>query len=156
MKEKKKNFIKELLRYSVAGMSAFICDTAVKTLFYSWILPLHMGTFSIFGFTNEVRVIIATAAGFVVGLIVNYIISILYVFTTDKQKQMGRGVKAFIIYLLVSIVGLVINICITQLGCNIFNIERNPAIFVAISCVAAGVALIWNYFGRKVFVYRGE
>lgn len=93
MKDKKKSFIKEILRYSVAGMSAFICDTAVKTLFYSWILPLNMGEFTIFGFTNEVRVILATAAGFAVGLIVNYIISIFYVFTTDKQKQMGRGVK---------------------------------------------------------------
>ena len=156
MNNKSKKFIKEVLRYSVAGLSAFVCDTLIKVLFYSWILPLNMGEFTIFGFTNEIRVIIATVAGFSVGLIVNYVISIFYVFTSEKQKQMGRGVKAFIIYFLVSIVGLLINVGVTQLGCNLLDIQRNPAIFGLISCVAAAVALIWNYFGRKVLVYKGE
>lgn len=156
-KPSRKSLIKELLRYCVAGGTAFLCDLATKTLFNSLILPEDMGTFSIFGFVNEVRVTLATTAGFIVGLIVNYIISVLFVFTTESQKKRGKSVKAFLIYLAVSIVGLLINIAITQLGCNIFDIAKSDTVkFMLVSCVAAGVALIWNYIGRKIFVYRGE
>lgn len=157
MENKKKALIKELLRYLVAGGSAFVFDLLTKTLFHSLILPADMGTFSVFGFVNEVRVTLSTAAGFVVGLIVNYIISIFFVFTNENQKERGKGIKPFLIYLCVSIVGLLVNIGVTQLGCNLLSVSKEDTVmFMFISCVAAGVALIWNYIGRKVFVYKGE
>lgn len=157
MNDKKKSLIKELLRYSVAGGTAFLLDLATKTLFHSVILPDNMGTFSILGFNNEVRVMLSTLAGFIVGLVVNYLISVMFVFTTESQKKRGKSVKAFMIYLAVSVVGLLINLAITQLGCNIFSISRaDTVMFMLISCAAAGVALIWNYIGRKIFVYKGE
>ena len=157
MDDKKKKLIKELLRYLVAGGSAFVFDLITKTLFHSLILPADMGTFSVFGFENEIRVTLATTAGFLVGLIVNYVISIFFVFTSESQKERGKGIKPFLIYLAVSIVGLLVNIGVTQLGCNLLSIgKENTIMFMFISCVAAGIALIWNYIGRKVFVYRGE
>lgn len=157
MDSKKKSLIKEILRYLVAGGSAFVFDLLTKTLFHSLILPADMGTFSVFGFVNEVRVTLATTAGFIVGLIVNYLISVFFVFTTEQQKERGKGVKAFLIYLAVSLVGLLVNIGVTQLGCNLLDISKdNTVMFMFISCVAAGVALIWNYIGRKIFVYKGE
>lgn len=157
MDNKKKTLIKEVLRYLVAGGAAFVLDLLTKTLFHSLILPADMGTFSVFGFVNEVRVTLATGAGFVVGLIVNYLISIFFVFTTESQKKRGKSVKAFLIYLAVSIVGLLVNIGVTQLGCNIMSVSKDDTImFMLVSCAAAMVALVWNYIGRKVFVYRGE
>ncbi len=157
MDNKKKSLIKEVLRYLVAGGAAFVLDLLTKTLFHSLILPADMGTFSVFGFVNEVRVTLATGAGFVVGLIVNYLISIFFVFTTESQKKRGKSVKAFLIYLAVSIVGLLVNIGVTQLGCNIMSVSKDDTImFMLVSCAAAMVALVWNYIGRKVFVYRGE
>ncbi len=157
MDDKKKKLIKELLRYLVAGGSAFVFDLITKTLFHSLILPADMGTFSVFGFENEIRVTLATTAGFLVGLIVNYVISIFFVFTSESQKERGKGIKPFLIYLAVSIVGLLVNIGVTQLGCNLLSIgKENTIMFMFISCVAAGIALIWNYIGRKVLVYKGE
>lgn len=157
MDDKKKSLIKELLRYLVAGGSAFVFDLITKTLFHSVILPADMGEFVIFGFVNEVRVTLATALGFLVGLIVNYVISIFFVFTTETQKERGKGIKPFLIYLAVSIVGLLVNIGVTQLGCNLLDVSKEDTLmFMFVSCVAAGVALIWNYIGRKIFVYKGE
>lgn len=157
MNDKLKNLIKEILRYCVAGGSAFVCDLITKTLFYSVLLPENMGNFSIFGFENEWNVTLSTTAGFVVGLIINYIISIFFVFTSESQKKKGKGLKAFLIYLCVSIVGLLVNIGVTQLGCNLLSVSKDDTImFMFVSCIAAGVALIWNYIGRKIFVYRGE
>ena len=147
----------ELLRYCVAGGSAFVCDLATKTLFHSLILPDDMGTFSVLGFENELRVTLATTAGFIVGLIVNYLVSIFFVFTNESQKEKGKGLKAFLIYLAVSIVGLLVNIGVTQLGCNILAVSKDDTVmFMLVSCAAAAVALVWNYIGRKIFVYKGE
>lgn len=157
MNGKIKNLIKEILRYCVAGGSAFVCDLITKTVFYSLILPADMGEFNVFGFVNQWNVTLSTTAGFLVGLIVNYIISIFFVFTTEAQKKKGKGVRPFLIYLAVSIVGLLVNIGVTQLGCNVLSVSRDETVmFMFVSCVAAGVALIWNYIGRKIFVYRGE
>ena len=94
MENKKKNLIKEILRYLVAGGSAFVFDLLTKTLFHSFILPADMGTFSVLGFENEVRVTLATVAGFIVGLIVNYLISVFFVFTTEQQKERGKAEKS--------------------------------------------------------------
>ncbi len=157
MLKKYEKLIKEMLRYLVAGGTATVCDLITKTLLYSFILPEQMGIFSIFGFQNEVRVTIATATGFTVGLIVNYIMSIFFVFTGEGQKEKGKGVKAFLIYLAISLVGLVLNIAITQLGCNLLSVGKDDTfMFMFVSCVAAGLVLIWNYVGRKVFIYKGE
>lgn len=148
--------ITELLRYSIAGGSAFVFELITKTLLL-YFLPENMGLFSIFGFINEVRVTVAATAGFAVGFTVNYIISILFVFTSESQKKRGKGAKPFLIYLAVAIVGLLVNIGVTQLCRNLLpTVKDELFVSVAISCVAAGVALIWNYFGRKVFVYKGE
>lgn len=156
MDNKKIALIKEMLRYVVSGGIATVCDILTKTLFHSFILPEDMGSFSILGFVNELSVTISTVAGFSVGLIVNYIISICFVFTAEGQKEKGKGVKAFLIYFAVSLVGLLINLGVTQLGCNIFSVTREDTLlFVFVSGVAACVSLVWNYVGRKIFVYKG-
>ena len=155
--KKYEKLIKEMLRYLVAGGSATLCDLITKTLLYSFVLPEQMGVFSILGFVNEVRVNIATVCGFTVGLIVNYVISIFFVFTDESQKEKGKGIKPFLIYLAISLVGLVLNIAITQLGCNLLSVGKEDTfMFMFISCFAAGVVLIWNYIGRKVFIYKGK
>ncbi len=155
--DKRKDLLKEMFRYLIAGGSAFVFDIITKTLCYSFVFPSDMGEFNIFGFVNELNVTLSTAAGFLVGLIVNYIISIFFVFTTETQKKRGKGIVPFLIYLAVSIVGLLVNIGVTQLGCNLLSVTKEDTImFMFVSCVAAGVALIWNYIGRKIFVYRGE
>lgn len=157
MDKKKSALIKEMLRYVVSGGIATVCDILTKTLFHSVILPENMGTFSIFGFVNELSVTISTVSGFLVGLIVNYIISICFVFTAEGQKEKGKGIKAFLIYLAVSLVGLLINLGVTQLGCNLLSVTRDDTLlFMFVSGVAACVSLVWNYIGRKIFVYKGE
>lgn len=148
--------ITELLRYSVAGGTAFVLELITKTLLL-YFLPENMGMFSIFGFLNEVRVTVATTLGFAVGFTTNYIISIFFVFTSESQKKRGKGIKPFLIYLAVSLVGLLVNIGVTQFCRNLVpTIKDELLVGLAISCVAAGIALIWNYIGRKIFVYRGE
>ncbi len=156
MDTKKKELIKEIIRYILVGGTATFFDLMTKTLLHSLILPENMGAFSIFGFVNEWRVTIATVSGFIVGLIINWIISVNFVFTGEGQRDKSKGIKPFLIYIAVSLVGLLLNIGVTQLGCNLLSVTKEDTIlFMFVSCVAAGIALIWNYTGRKIFIYKG-
>lgn len=149
-----KKLILELLRYCVAGGVAFIFDTATLWLFNEKILP-DMGRSDIFGFTLDWRLALATTAGFIVGIIVNYLISIFFVFTGDKQKERGRNVKAFVIFTIVGLIGYFLTVGLVQLGCWLFDCYEGIGSLL-VRAVVAGIVMIWNYVGRKVFVYKGE
>ena len=164
----RRKLIYELLRYCVAGGVAFLFDSGTLLLFSRLILP-DMGNIALFGVSEDsifywdVRLAVATTLGFIVGIIVNYLISIFFVFTGDKQKERGRNVKAFIIFTVVGIIGYIMTVAGVQLGCAIFGITTDKeaanydgfGLFM-VRAVVAGIVMIWNYVGRKVFVYKGE
>lgn len=143
--------LKEFLRYCVVGGLAFVVDAGVLWLFYN-IVFLHIDA-TIFG-GIDLRNTLATACGFVAGLIANYILSILFVFNNDKQKS-KNSLKAFLIYAIVGIIGL----GLTEVGMNLGKAVLDSSydrFILLVKMVVAGVVLVWNYVGRKVFVYKGE
>ena len=166
--DKRKKLFFELLRYCVAGGVAFLFDSGTLYLFNSVILP-PMGNVAVFGaaedsiFYWDVRLAIATTMGFIVGIIVNYLISIFFVFTGETQKAKGRSVKAFVIFAVVGFIGYLLTVAGVQLGCAIFGITTDKAApnydgfgLLMVRAVVAGIVMIWNYVGRKVLVYKGE
>lgn len=168
MKVKTKKLLTELLRYCVAGGVAFLFDSGTLYLFNSVILP-DMGSAALFGVSEgswlywDIRLAIATTLGFIVGITVNYLISIFFVFTGETQKKRGRNVKAFLIFALVGFIGYLLTVAGVQLGCIIFGITTDKAAanyngigLLAVRAVVAGIVMIWNYVGRKVLVYKGE
>ena len=142
---KKKQLLAEFLRYAVVGGFSFLVDAgvlaAVKELFYREnCTPGQMA--------------ICVAAGFVAGLIANYLLSSLFVFRSEEQKQRGRSLKAFLIYVLVGLIGF----GLTELGMYLGTIivGSTGLWYLLVKCFVAGVVLIWNYVGRKIFVYHGR
>lgn len=154
MSDNKKRIIMELLRYCVAGGAAFVCDTATYFLFNQFILP-DMGRSPIFGAELDWRLALATTLGFIVGIVVNYLISIFFVFTGEKQKARGRNFKAFMIFALVGFIGYLLTVAGVQLGSWLFNAYEGVGSLI-VRAVVAGIVMVWNYVGRKVFVYKGE
>ena len=150
----KKKLLFELLRYCVAGGAAFLFDTATLYLFNDLILP-DMGRTAFAGMELDWRLAVATSLGFIVGIVVNYLISIWFVFTTEKQKERGRNVKAFLIFALVGFIGYLLTVGGVQLGCWIINRHEGLGALL-VRAVVAGIVMIWNYVGRKVLVYKGE
>lgn len=153
-KQSKKQLIKELLRYCVAGGAAFVFDTATLWLFNEHILP-YMGRADFLGIELDWRLALATTLGFIVGITVNYLISIWFVFTTEKQKERGRNVKAFLLFALVGFIGYLLTVGGVQLGCWMFNVYEGFGSLL-VRAVVAGIVMMWNYIGRKILVYKGE
>lgn len=105
---------------------------------------------------------ISNLVAFTVGLIVNYIISTIWVF--DKRRVDNKWVE-FIIFAIIGVVGLGINQFFIWLFDNPF---REMAIFDGLfngfitvdkyyiigQVIATGVAFIWNFVARKVILYN--
>ncbi len=51
------------------------------------------------------QVAAAVTAGFVIGLIVNFALSNIFVFRKAEQQKDGKTVKAFVIYTVVGVIG---------------------------------------------------
>jgi len=128
----------EFMRYAVVGGIAFLADfgTLVGTkelLFKDWPSGVY----------------VATVFGFIIGLIVNYWLSLIFVFTAKKDQGKGRNIGAFIIFGIIGIIGL----GLTELGMYI-GIELLAWNYMLVKIFVTGAVLVWNYLGRKIIIFR--
>ena len=128
----------EFLRYSVVGGVAFVADFGTLVAAQE----IYLKSF-------PSGVYIATVLGFVVGLAVNYALSLWFVFTSEKDQGKGRSVGAFLVFGVVGLLGLVW----TELGMWL-GIELLHMNYMLVKVFVTGAVLAWNYLGRKVLVFR--
>lgn len=150
----KPSVIKEFLRYVIVGGIAFAVDFGVFWIFRDLIFG---------GKDSTAIIIVSTTAGFVAGIIVNYLLSMKIVFTTEKQQQQGRNVAAVLTFAAVGLVGLGLTNLLQWLGEAEFlttgvGMKLDELFFnqgkLLVRCFVSGVVLVWNYVGRKIFVFK--
>ena len=97
--------------------------------------------------------------GFVVSAIVNYILSIKFVFS--QKKEMDKK-KEFTIFIILSAIGLLLNeiilfICIDVIFANSALLQSyiNEEIMLSVSALmATGIVMVYNFISRKLFLER--
>lgn len=136
----------EIIRYLFAGGTAFIFDNLTFALFNSLLLP-DLGSFWILG---SVRNMLSVTAGFLIGLLINNLMSMFLVFTSGEQKAKGRSARAFIAFSVVGVIGLFLSIGGNQLCIWLFGKGDLQELIYKV-CIAVPVTG-WNYIGRKFFV----
>lgn len=143
---KNKGLVWEFLRYTVVGLVAGVLDMAVNYIFL----------FYVFGGTKDDTLLVAlsVAAGFIVGLTSNYILSNVFVFRSAEQREKGVGVKAFLIFAAVGLSGFVLTEILTLVGAQL--IGEGGFWYLVLTVFVKGIVQFWNYAGRKIFVYRGK
>ena len=119
----------QFVRYLLVGGGAFLVD---------------FGTMALLLYGLHVHYLLAAGCGFVLGLVVNYIISIAWVF--DRRRQ--QPLLEFAVFSLVGIVGLGLNhVVIWSLT------EHVLAIPLLSKLAAAAVVLCWNFSARKILLF---
>lgn len=146
MKPEIKKTLLEFLRYAVVGGISAVVDMAANYLMLYKILGSDKN--------DKGMVAIAVAVGFVVGLAVNFLLSNIFVFKSDEQKAKGKTFAAFMIYTAVGIIGFGLTEGLTILGTHL--IGEGGIWYLLLTCCVKGLVLIWNYVGRKIFVYKGK
>ena len=143
LKDKKTLF--ELLRYLVVGAIAALVDLGVLALFTELVFS---------GSKEGLALTVSTAAGFIAGLVCNYLLSMLFVFVNAEQKEKNKKrAKTFLIFAAVGIIGLLLTELLMHLG--MLGFPEKGYWYLLLSCFVKGVVMLWNYVGRKIFVYKG-
>ena len=127
----KKLFI-QLFKFGIVGVVAAIVDVGLLTL-----LAEKFG----------VDVLISAAISFSVSVIVNYICSMKFVFQGKKQNKW----KEFIIFLVLSMGGLLLNQLIMWFGVKWFSSH-----YLLVKVLAMLIVPIYNFITRKIFLESKE
>ena len=105
----------------------------------------------------------STSLGFIFGNIVNYILSIIFVFKGAKEDKKTQTIGAFLVFTLIGVIGLGIKVGVQTGGKYLVSVLFNSLegfwiwfMDTFVYCVATLIVLIWNYVGRKLFIFKGE
>lgn len=148
MKEetKFKKLIMQILKFGVVGGLSFLIDFVI-TLIVSTIMR---GV----GASVEVAAAVGGLFGFVISLIFNYFMSMKFVF--ERRDDMDRK-KEFIIFTVLSLIGLGINELILYFGVMLCNsqmpsiVSEYPTYVTAgVKIIATGIVMVYNFISRKL------
>ena len=97
-RQTKQQLFGEIIRFLIVGGTATVADYATFYVFRQWILPARL----IAGNTWDIiSLIIATALGFLVGLVLNWILSVKFVFRDVRNKEEAKSAKSFWIFVII-------------------------------------------------------
>lgn len=136
-----KTIIFEFFRYLLVGGIAFIVDSGVLALFKEFVLTGG----------SSVELVFCTAAGFIAGLIANYVLSLIFVFRKKDNNGNAKSFKGFITFTVVGLIGLGLTELGMYVGVFVFNWH-----YLLTKILVAGLVTVWNYVGRKVLVFKGK
>ena len=122
----------QFVRYFFVGGFAFVVDFGLL-----YILTEYAG----------LHYLLSATLSFIAGLLVNYIISCLWVFSNSKFKS---RIVEFLFFAAIGVVGLVLNDFLIWLFTDCIGTH-----YMFSKIVAAAVVYLWNFFARKYLPNSG-
>ncbi|MCD8216327.1 MAG: GtrA family protein [Clostridiales bacterium] len=126
------NGLIKFFRYAFVGGIAFVVDY-LSFVLVSLVLP-----------DNNISVVLATTAGFIVGLLVNFVLSKKFVFT--EKPSINRASAEFAVYALIGVIGYFLTVLLMMVFIKILNK------YIA-KIVVSVIVLVYNYIARKKIIY---
>lgn len=126
----KNKLLDQILKFGLVGGMAFVID---YVLLYVCTEFLH------------IHYLISSIISFTVSVIFNYILSIKWVFDVKKKQD----VKDFVIFIILSVIGLGINSLIMYV-----MVEKFGVYYMLSKIVSTAVVMVYNFITRKIFVEK--
>lgn len=154
-KQTKEEFFWEIFRFLLVGGTATVVDWGISYVFYAWLFPPQL--------IGEVAsLLLSTAVGFGVGLVINWLLSVSFVFQKVKDKAEVKSTKSFLTFTAIGVVGLLIS----ELGMLLVPIFPEFSLFGTstflgtawgwwlMKATMTAIVLVWNYIGRKLLIFK--
>ena len=129
-KIKTNKLLMQILKFGVVGGTAFLID---------------YGTFTILSQIFNIHYLIASIISFCISVIYNYILSIKWVFDVTKKQTS----KEFIIFIVLSVIGLGINSLIMYISVDLMHIHEMIS-----KIIATAIVMVYNFITRKIFIEK--
>ena len=131
-----KKLIEQILKFGVVGIIATVIDFGVL-----YVLSQPLG----------IDPVISAGISFCVSLVFNYVASMRYVFT--HREDMSRS-REFVIFLVLSLIGLAINEAIMAAGVAVLGISALAVMGTKV--LATAIVMVWNFVSRKKWLDAGD
>ena len=128
-----KQLIAQFAKFGVVGVIAFVIDYGLMVLLTELF---------------NVNYLISATISFAVSVIFNYVASMRYVFTHKEGLSRRRE---FIIFVVLSVIGLLVNDALMWAGVDLFGIS-----YLLVKIFATAVVMVWNFVTRKIFLDGGK
>ena len=142
----------EILRFCIVGGVATIVDfVAMGITLYIFDPSLYPNFCNVFyggGTPTVLASCVGTGVGFIVGLVVNYLLSVLFVF---DEKGSSKTLHGFIVFALLSAGGLAINVVGMYLFVDLAGWNE-----WLIKIMLTLIVLVYNYITRKLIIFRKD
>ena len=142
----------EILRFLIVGGLATVVDFFMMGItLYVFDSSLYPHFYNIFfggGEPTLTAKLVGTGVGFLFGLLANYLLSIFFVF---NEKGRSKTVKGFIVFTILSAIGLIIH----EVGMYLLSDRLSMNEWIA-KIVLTIVVLVYNYVTRKIFIFKKE
>lgn len=131
LSEKKEKLLLQIFKFGIVGVIAFLIDYVTLIICKE---VFHLNT------------LLSAAIAFTVSVIVNYILSVKWVFDVNKKNS---GKRNFIIFIIFSLMGLGLTELIMWFGEDILKIS-----YLIVKIVATIIVMIFNFITRKLFLEK--
>lgn len=127
--QKTENLLIQIFKFGIVGGIAFLIDYIVLFCCKEFI---------------GLSVLLSAAIAFTVSVVYNYIASVKWVFDVNKEKS---AKKNFVIFIILSIIGLIITEIIMWIGSDIMKIN-----YLIVKIIATAIVMVFNFITRKMFL----
>ena len=121
----------QFFKFSIVGITCFIVDFVVLYVLKE--------------FAN-MNVLLAAGISFTVSVILNYILSIYFVFDVDRHKNKKRN---FVLFVVFSVIGLILTELLMNFGIDVLEIN-----YMLVKVGATLIVMVYNFVTRKLFIER--
>ena len=127
--EKNHHLLVQIFNFGIVGFTATIIDFVFLYIFKEYF---------------DLSVILANTISFILSVIYNYWASLTFVFDVNKEKDKRKN---FIIFIIFSVIGLIINDIIIWIITEFTNIH-----YLISKIIATIIVMIFNFITRKKFL----
>lgn len=124
------NIIVQIIRYGFVGGTSFLVDFGLL-----YFLTEFLNLFYLF----------STSISFTVGLMVNYSISVLWVFTTSRFLNKFHEI---LIFSIIGLIGLGMNLIIMWFCTELLSIY-----YLISKIISTVIVFFWNFFAKKFILF---
>lgn len=128
-----KKLIEQIIKFGFVGFLCFFIDYGIMVFLTE---------------VFKVDYLLSSGISFTVSVIVNYILSVTFVFETDKNKN---RFKEFVVFVFLSVIGLGINE-----ACMWFAVEIVSIHYMISKIGATAVVMVYNFVSRKIFIEKKD